>query len=73
MVSYSLSDIKVAGIKRRIDSLGRIILPKEFRNAIGVKNNDYCRIYLGEVDGKKVIFVEGILLGEKTEKGEDEN
>jgi|LSQX01.3.fsa_nt_gb bifunctional DNA-binding transcriptional regulator/antitoxin component of YhaV-PrlF toxin-antitoxin module len=70
MVSYNLSDIKVVGIKRRIDSLGRIVLPKEFRNAIGVKNNDYCRIYLGEVDGKKVIFVEGI---ERTEKGEDEN
>ena len=38
MVSYSLSDIKVVGIKRRIDSLGRIVLPKEFRNAIDVKN-----------------------------------
>ena len=56
MVSYSLSDIKVVGIKRRIDSLGRIVSRKSSVTLLVLKTTTIV-IYLGEVDGKKVILL----------------
>ena len=34
------------GIKRKIDDLGRITIPKEFRDALEVKEKDEVEIYL---------------------------
>jgi transcriptional pleiotropic regulator of transition state genes len=34
------------GIFRRIDSLGRFVLPKELRNSLGIEQNDYLQIFL---------------------------
>lgn len=34
------------GIKRKIDNLGRITIPKEFRETIEVKEKDEVEIYL---------------------------
>ena len=34
------------GIIRRLDSLGRIVFPKEFRKSLDIKNNDELEIFL---------------------------
>lgn len=34
------------GIKRRFDELGRIVIPKEFRNELGISDNTEGEIFL---------------------------
>lgn len=46
--------MKATGIVRRIDDLGRIIIPKEIRRTLNIKEGDPLEIYTGE-DGA-VIF-----------------
>ena len=36
------------GVKRKIDELGRIVLPKEFRDELKLKEKDSVEIYLLE-------------------------
>lgn len=38
----------VKGIVRRIDDLGRVVLPKEFRRSLKIKDGDPVDIYLKE-------------------------
>ena len=38
------------GIIRNIDSLGRIVIPKEFRKYLGIKTNDKICIYVDDED-----------------------
>jgi AbrB family looped-hinge helix DNA binding protein len=37
-------NIKIYGLERRIDDLGRIVIPKEFRIPLGIKENDVMEI-----------------------------
>ena len=46
--------MKATGIVRRIDDLGRVVIPKEIRRTMGVKEGDPLEIYMGEKD--EVIF-----------------
>jgi AbrB family looped-hinge helix DNA binding protein len=46
--------MKATGIVRRIDELGRIIIPKEIRRTCHLKEGDQMEIYLGE-DGEIVL------------------
>lgn len=34
------------GIKRKLDNLGRVVLPKEFRESLKLNKNDEVEIYL---------------------------
>lgn len=34
------------GIKRKLDDLGRVVLPKEFRESLKLNKNDEVEIYL---------------------------
>ncbi len=34
------------GIFRRVDGLGRFVLPKELRRSLGINQNDYLQIFL---------------------------
>ena len=34
------------GISRKLDNLGRVVLPKEFRDTINIKERDEVEIYL---------------------------
>ena len=36
--------MKVTGIVRRIDHLGRLVIPKEFRRTLGINENDPMEI-----------------------------
>lgn len=46
MIKVDLGNTR--GIKRKLDSLGRIVLPKTFRDELGIKNNDKVDVYLLE-------------------------
>ncbi|MCK9222385.1 MAG: AbrB/MazE/SpoVT family DNA-binding domain-containing protein [Limnochordia bacterium] len=39
--------MKPTGIVRRLDSLGRIVIPKELRTTIGLSERDPVEIYVG--------------------------
>lgn len=45
--------MKSTGIVRNIDDLGRVVVPKEMRNKMGIKNSDPVEIY---VEGDKIIL-----------------
>lgn len=42
--------MKATGIVRRIDDLGRILIPKEIRRTCNLREGDPMEIYLGEND-----------------------
>ena len=45
------------GLIRRVDDLGRIVIPKEIRKELRIKENDPLAISVGEVDGKTCLIV----------------
>jgi transcriptional pleiotropic regulator of transition state genes len=45
--------MKSTGIVRKVDELGRIVIPKELRTMLGVKDNDPMEIFK---DGDRVIL-----------------
>ena len=45
--------MKATGIVRRIDDLGRVVIPKELRRTMHIKEGDPLEIF---VDGKMVMF-----------------
>ena len=45
--------MKATGIVRRIDDLGRVVIPREIRKNLGIIEGDPLEIF---VDGKTVIF-----------------
>lgn len=45
--------MKSTGIIRRIDELGRFVIPMEMRNKLGISNNDSLEIY---VEGSSIIL-----------------
>jgi stage V sporulation protein T len=40
--------MKATGIVRRIDDLGRVVIPKEVRRTMGIREGDPLEIYTGE-------------------------
>lgn len=45
--------MKATGIVRRIDDLGRIVIPKELRRTLGINDGDPLEVF---VNGKQVVF-----------------
>ena len=45
--------MKATGIVRRVDELGRIVIPKELRDTLGIKERDKLEIY---VEGDMIIL-----------------
>ena len=43
--------MKATGIVRRIDELGRVVIPKEIRRTLRIKNGDPLEIYTTESGG----------------------
>jgi AbrB family looped-hinge helix DNA binding protein len=41
--------MKATGMVRKIDNLGRIVIPKEILRTLGIKNRDSLEIYVGDV------------------------
>ena len=42
--------MKTTGIIRRIDDLGRIVIPKELRKSLRIKNGDSLEIFVNQDD-----------------------
>ncbi|WP_058301721.1 AbrB/MazE/SpoVT family DNA-binding domain-containing protein [Gorillibacterium timonense] len=45
--------MKATGIVRRIDDLGRVVIPKEIRSTMGITEGEPLEIF---VDGDRIIF-----------------
>ncbi|WP_324730244.1 AbrB/MazE/SpoVT family DNA-binding domain-containing protein [Lysinibacillus fusiformis] len=45
--------MKSTGMVRKIDELGRVVIPKELRRTLGIDNQDPLEIF---IDGEKVIL-----------------
>lgn len=45
--------MKSTGIVRKVDDLGRVVLPKELRRTLGIEEKDPVEIY---IDGDKIIL-----------------
>lgn len=45
--------MKSTGIVRRVDELGRVVLPKELRRTLGIDNGDPMEIFM---DGDKIVL-----------------
>lgn len=43
--------MKATGIRRRVDELGRIVIPKEIRKTARIKENDQLEFYINEEGG----------------------
>ena len=54
--------MKATGIVRRIDDLGRVVIPKEIRRSIGFREGDALEIF---VEDNKVIFEKYLPSGEQ--------
>lgn len=48
-----MNDMKSTGIVRKIDKLGRVVIPSELRSVLKVKEGTALEIY---VDDEKIIF-----------------
>ena len=53
--------MKATGIVRRVDDLGRVVIPKEIRRSVGIREGEALEIF---VEDKKVIFQKYIPLEE---------
>lgn len=53
--------MKATGIIRRVDDLGRVVIPKEIRRTLSIKEGDPLELY---VDGKAVCFVKYSPMGD---------
>lgn len=53
--------MKATGIVRRIDDLGRVVIPKEIRRNLGIREGDPLELF---TDGKAVCFVKYSPMGD---------
>lgn len=47
--------MRATGIVRRIDNLGRVVIPKEIRRSFHIGEGDPVEFFLDQVDGQPVI------------------
>jgi AbrB family transcriptional regulator (stage V sporulation protein T) len=47
--------MKATGIVRRIDDLGRVVIPKEIRRNCRIREGDPLEIFTDQVDGQPVV------------------
>ncbi|MEV2354245.1 AbrB/MazE/SpoVT family DNA-binding domain-containing protein, partial [Paenibacillus larvae] len=45
--------MKATGIVRKLDDLGRVVIPKELRRTLGIGEKDALEIY---VDGERIVL-----------------
>ena len=43
--------MKTTGIIRRVDDLGRVVIPKEIRRNLGIRDGEPLEIYTGNING----------------------
>ena len=48
--------MRATGIVRRIDDLGRVVIPKEIRRTMGIKENDPLEMFIDTESGGLVLM-----------------
>lgn len=48
--------MRATGIVRRIDDLGRVVIPKEIRRTMGIKGNDAIEMFIDTKSGSLVLM-----------------
>lgn len=59
--------MKATGIVRRVDELGRIVIPSELRKTLGISEKDPIEIF---IDGERIVlrkYVPGCILTGETD------
>lgn len=62
--------MKVTGIVRRVDDLGRIVIPREIRRTLNIREGDPLEVFVGN-DGS-ITFKKFSPLGEEEENKKEE-
>ena len=57
--------MKITGLTRRVDSLGRIVIPKELRRMLHIKEGSPLEIYM---DADETIVLKEVFAGWKPEE-----
>lgn len=52
-VEQEVSEMKSTGIVRKVDELGRVVIPIELRRTLGIAEKDALEIY---VDGERIML-----------------
>lgn len=47
--------MKATGIVRRVDDLGRVVIPKEVRRAMRIREGDPLEIFMDQMDGCSMV------------------
>lgn len=47
--------MKATGIVRRVDDLGRVVIPKEIRKNCGIREGDPLEIYIEKIEGMPAV------------------
>lgn len=47
--------MKATGIIRRIDDLGRVVIPREIRRALRIREDEALEIFTDNINGKDVV------------------
>lgn len=71
--------MKATGIVRRIDDLGRVVIPKEIRRTLAIREGDALEIYTTD-DGVRTVIANGLekeahdkTIDEKWKEWDEEN
>lgn len=66
--------MKPTGIIRRVDDLGRVVIPKDIRRKCGIKENEPLEIYMGKIDNSPcVCFARySVKIGDELEQMKEE-
>lgn len=57
--------MKATGIVRRIDDLGRIVVPKEIRRTLRIREGDHSQITLLQMDKRQAFINSFVNLGKR--------
>ena len=47
--------MKATGIIRRIDDLGRVVIPREIRRTLGIREGEALEIYIDNIKGMPIV------------------
>lgn len=57
--------MKATGIVRRIDDLGRVVVPKEIRRTLRIREGDHSQITLLQMDKRQAFINSFVSLGKR--------
>lgn len=53
---FDMKEFHPCGIVKRVDELGRVVIPRELRNSAGIKEGDSFEIYSEDKTGRLLLI-----------------